>query len=49
MKNERIVDRLLHKAESIVIEGESYRAKEATERVAKRAKARISKRKKPST
>jgi DNA replication protein DnaC len=43
-----LVDRLLHKAESILIEGESYRAKEATERVAARAKARTSKRKKTS-
>lgn len=35
-----LVDRLLHKAESILIEGESYRVKEASERSAEKAKAR---------
>lgn len=34
-----LVDRLVHRAEIIRIEGESYRAKEARERSAKRAKA----------
>jgi DNA replication protein DnaC len=35
-----LVDRLLHKAESVVIDGESFRHKEATERAAAKAKAR---------
>jgi DNA replication protein DnaC len=39
-----LVDRLVHKAEIIVIEGESYRAKEAKERAAEKAKARTAKR-----
>lgn len=41
-----LVDRLLHKAESVLIEGESYRAKEASERKAAKAKDRQQKRKK---
>lgn len=41
-----LVDRLLHKAESVLIEGESYRAKESSERKAEKAKARQQKRKK---
>ncbi len=40
-----LIDRLVHKAEIIVIEGESYRAKEAKERARKRAADRASKRK----
>lgn len=39
-----LVDRLVHKAEIIVIEGESYRAKEAKERAAEKARARTNKR-----
>lgn len=35
-----LVDRLLHKAESVVIEGESFRAKEASERRAEKTKTR---------
>lgn len=35
-----LVDRLLHKAESVLLEGESYRAKEAGERLAAKSKAR---------
>lgn len=35
-----LVDRLLHKAEIIKIDGESYRAKEASERAQQKAKAR---------
>ena len=35
-----MVDRLMHKAEVISIEGESYRAKEAAERAARKAKQR---------
>lgn len=41
-----LVDRLLHKAESVVIEGESYRAKEASERWAEKTKTRQQKPKK---
>ncbi len=41
-----LVDRLVHKAEIIVIEGDSYRAKEAKERASRQASARQSKRKK---
>lgn len=41
-----LVDRLLHRAESVLLEGESYRAKEATERVAAKSKARKTRRKK---
>jgi DNA replication protein DnaC len=44
-----LVDRLLHKAETIVIEGESFRAKEATERVQAKAKARKTRGKKSSS
>jgi len=39
-----LVDRLVHKAEIVKINGESYRAKEARERAAKRAAARKAKR-----
>ena len=35
-----MVDRLMHRAEVVSIEGESYRAKEAAERAAKKAKQR---------
>lgn len=35
-----LVDRLLHKCESVLIKGESYRAKEAMERVKSKAKTR---------
>jgi DNA replication protein DnaC len=45
-----MVDRLVHQAETVVIEGESYRAREAMERAAakeKERKARRSKSKKP--
>ena len=41
-----LVDRLTHKSESVLIKGESFRAKEANERVAAKAKARQLKRKK---
>lgn len=41
-----LVDRLMHRAESVLIEGESYRAKEAEERITAKAKARQQKRKK---
>ncbi len=40
-----LVDRLVHKAEIVVIDGESYRAKEAKERAAERTKARDERRK----
>jgi DNA replication protein DnaC len=40
-----LVDRLMHRAESVLIEGESYRAKEAEERITAKAKARQQKRK----
>jgi DNA replication protein DnaC len=40
-----LVDRLMHKSESILIEGESFRAKEAAERGNAKAKARSSKNK----
>jgi len=40
-----LIDRLIHKAEILKIEGESYRAKEAKERAAERAKARRTKKK----
>jgi DNA replication protein DnaC len=44
-----LVDRLLHKAEMVVIEGQSYRHKEATERAAAKQNARTKKtQKKPS-
>ena len=35
-----LVDRLMHRAEVVSIEGQSYRAKEAAERAAKKAKQR---------
>ena len=35
-----MVDRLMHRAEVVSIDGESYRAKEAAERAAKKAKQR---------
>jgi DNA replication protein DnaC len=35
-----LVDRLMHRAEVVRIEGESYRQKEAEERAAQRAAAR---------
>ena len=35
-----LVDRLVHRAEIVAIEGESYRAKEARERAEQRAKQR---------
>jgi len=38
-----LVDRLVHKAEVIPIEGESYRLKEAKDRAAEKAKARRAK------
>ncbi len=41
-----LVDRLLHRAEIIKIEGESYRAKEAKERAAEKARQRAAKRRK---
>ena len=40
-----LVDRLLHKAETIRIEGESFRHREATERAAAKEKARQTKKK----
>jgi DNA replication protein DnaC len=44
-----LVDRLMHKAEVVVIEGDSYRKKEAEERAALREKQRKEKRAKPDT
>lgn len=41
-----LVDRLIHKAETVVIEGDSFRHKEATERAAEKEKARKSSKKK---
>jgi len=43
-----LVDRLLHRAEILLIEGESYRAKEAKERTEEKAKQRAKKRRKSS-
>ena len=40
-----LVDRLIHRAEIVVIDGDSYRLKEATERAAAKAKSRGTKRK----
>jgi hypothetical protein len=40
-----LVDRLLHRSELIVIDGSSYRLKEATERATAKAKTRSAKRK----
>ncbi len=34
-----LIDRLVHRAEIVAIEGESYRLKEAKERAARKAKA----------
>jgi len=42
-----LVDRLLHKAEIVTLEGESYRLKEATERNARRKRARAARPKRP--
>jgi len=42
-----LVDRLLHKAETVVIEGESYRHHEALERIKAKEKERKEKRKRP--
>jgi DNA replication protein DnaC len=43
-----LVDRLVHRAELLQLDGKSYRAKEAKERAAKREKARkTTKRKEP--
>ena len=36
-----LIDRLVHRSEILSIDGESYRLKEAKERAAKRAAARI--------
>ena len=44
-----LVDRLLHHAEIVKIEGESYRAKEAKERAAEKARKRAAKSKKGRT
>jgi DNA replication protein DnaC len=41
-----LVDRLLHKSEKVLIEGESYRNKESIERAAAKEKARQNKRRK---
>jgi DNA replication protein DnaC len=41
-----LVDRLLHKSEKVLIEGESYRHKESTERAAAKEKARQNKKRK---
>jgi DNA replication protein DnaC len=43
-----MIDRLVHKAEIVEVDGESYRLKEAKERAAKRARARSRSRKKKS-
>ncbi len=43
-----LVDRLLHRAEIIALEGKSYRFKEAQERAARKAKARAPSPRKPS-
>ena len=44
-----LVDRLVHNAEIIQIEGESYRLKEAKERSEKRRKQRAARKRKPRT
>ncbi len=36
-----LVDRLIHRSEMVILDGESYRLKEAKERTAKRTKARV--------
>ncbi len=41
-----LVDRLLHHAEIVKIEGDSYRAKEAKQQAAEKARKRAAKRKK---
>ena len=41
-----LVDRLLHRAEIVKIEGDSYRAKEAKERAARKARQRTARSKK---
>ena len=43
-----LVDRLMHKAELLKLEGKSYRFKEAEERAARNAKARAGKKPKKS-
>ena len=35
-----LVDRLVHRAEIVALEGKSYRLKEAQERIARKAKSR---------
>lgn len=35
-----LIDRLMHRAEIVALEGESYRLKEAKERATRKAKAR---------
>jgi hypothetical protein len=40
-----LVDRLLHRAEIVTLEGKSYRLKEAQERATRKAKARTAARK----
>jgi DNA replication protein DnaC len=42
-----LIDRLVHKAEIITMEGESYRVKEARERAAAKAKQRASPKSRP--
>lgn len=42
-----IIDRLVHKAEILTIEGDSYRLKEARERAAHKTKARTQRTPKP--
>jgi len=44
-----LVDRLMHRAESVLIEGESFRAKEAEERITAKTKARQQTRKKQTS
>ena len=44
-----LVDRLVHNAEIVQIEGESYRLKEAKERSEKRRKQRAARKRKPRT
>ncbi len=44
-----LIDRLLHHAEIVKIEGDSYRAKEAKQHVAEKARKRAAQRKKTST
>ena len=42
-----LVDRLIHHSELIVLEGESYRMKEAKERAEAKKKAKVSRKKQP--